>query len=225
MRGWWLVAWLAATVSGAWGATIVTPVEAGGEFGLRVTSLKEARYRSTVRQQKDNSCGSAALATLLTAHYGQPVGEQEVFGEMFRRGDQAKIRTQGFSMLDMKRYLDTQGYRGEGIVTSADKLAAAAMPAIVLIRDNGYNHFVVLKGMRDGRVLLGDPARGTRAVSRARFETMWSNRLALVAREHRDKAGFNQETDWRTVPPAPLEEGLNRGAFDPVLMLKGAADF
>ena len=37
----------------------------GGEYSVRVRSLKEAKFRSTVRQQYDFSCGSAALATAM----------------------------------------------------------------------------------------------------------------------------------------------------------------
>ena len=222
--GWLLVC--AALPTAAQAATVAVPAEVGGEFNVRVTSLKETRFRNTVRQQHDFSCGSAALATLLTAQYGHAVGEQEVFQEMFEGGDQGKIKAQGFSMLDMKRYLDAHGFHGEGIVTTTDKLAVAGLPAIVLIRDNGYNHFVVLKGVKNGRVLLGDPSRGTRVVSRSAFETLWINRLALVAREHRDQVAFNQDADWRAAPAAPLEMGLNRDVFAATLMmLKGGAEF
>ena len=145
---------------------------------------------------------------------------------MFEHGDPVKIKTQGFSMLDMKHYLDAHGYRADGFVTTTDQLATAGLPAIVLVRDNGYNHFVVLKGVKGGRVLLGDPSRGTRVVSKTAFETLWANRLALVAREHRDQVSFNQEADWRAAPVAPLELGLNRDGFSSTLMmLKGASDF
>ena len=68
----------------------------GGRYAVKVTSLKEARFKATTRQQYDFSCGSAALATLLTYHYGYPVTEQSVFEEMFVRGDQAKIQREGF---------------------------------------------------------------------------------------------------------------------------------
>lgn len=221
----WLLA-CAGLPSAALAASLAMPVESGGAFNVRVTSLKEAQFRNTVRQQKDFSCGSAAVATLLSAQYGQVVGEQEVFKEMFDHGDPVKIRVQGFSMLDMKRYLDAHGYRADGFITTMDKLAAAGLPAIVLIRDNGYNHFVVLKGVKGERVLLGDPSRGTRAMSRAGFESLWINRLALVAREHREQVSFNQEADWRTAPAGPLELGLNRDVFSStLLMLRGASDF
>ena len=57
----------------------------GASFVLPVTSLKEARFRTTVRQQYDFSCGSAALATLLSHHYDFQVTEQEIFRDMTTR--------------------------------------------------------------------------------------------------------------------------------------------
>ena len=62
------------------------------------------------------------------------------------------------------------------------------MPAIVLLNDRGYRHFVVVKGLRNVRVLLGDPARGTRAMSRARFEALWDNRVLFVIHNRREIA-------------------------------------
>ena len=60
----------------------------GGSYRLQVTSLKEARFKTTLPQQYDFSCGSAATATLLTFQYGYPVSEEDVFVQMYREGDQ-----------------------------------------------------------------------------------------------------------------------------------------
>ena len=48
-----------------------------------------------------------------------------------------------------------------------DKLREERVPAIALVTENGYHHFVVVKGFDGERVLIGDPASGTRAVTRA----------------------------------------------------------
>jgi predicted double-glycine peptidase len=134
-----------------------------GSYAIHLTSLKEARFKTTVRQQYDFSCGSAATATLLTYQYGYPVTEAEVFRQMYANGDQARIRKQGFSLLDMRRYLQSLGFQADGFELPLDKLFEEGLPAIVLLNDRGYRHFVVVKGLRRGRVLVGDPARGTRA--------------------------------------------------------------
>jgi predicted double-glycine peptidase len=198
----------------------------GGAYSVPVTSMKETRFRATLRQQYDFSCGSAAVATLLTHHYGIPVTEAMVFQSMFESGDQAKIRREGFSLLDMKRYLATHGYAADGFALPLDKLAESGLPAIVLINEKGYYHFVVVKGMRDGRVLIGDPATGTRAIDRAAFEANWVNRLLFVIHNRREQARFNQVADWNAAPRAPLAAGVQRGGLEHVTLPKlGAGDF
>lgn len=179
-----------------------------GEYLLKVTSLKEARFKATTRQQYDFSCGSAAIATLLTHHYHYPVTEQTVFQEMFKRGDQEKIRREGFSLLDMKNYLNAHQFQADGFELPLNKLLESRLPAIVLIADKGYRHFVVIKGMQDGRILIGDPSTGTRAVSRENFDAMWVNKLLFVIHNRQSIAVFNNQLDWQVAPKAPLATGI-----------------
>jgi predicted double-glycine peptidase len=198
----------------------------GASFVVPVTSLKEARFRGTVRQQYDFSCGSAALATLLSHHYDFPVTEQEIFRDMFARGDQPRIRREGFSLLDMKRYLATRGFTADGFEQALDKLAQARLPAIVLVAENGYRHFVVIKGLQGQRVLLGDPAGGTRALPRQAFEAIWQNRLLFVIHGRPGTPHFNETADWRVAPQAMLAEGIVRDSLRDVTLPKlGASDF
>lgn len=216
MRGLALVlAWALAAPAWAGALDVRAP---GAAYSMRVTSLKEARYRTTVPQRYDFSCGSAATATLLTYHFGQPVTEADVFKAMFEAGDQARIRKEGFSLLDMRRYLASQGYEADGFEVPLEKLTEEGLPAIVLLNDRGYRHFVVVKGLRDGRVLLGDPARGTRAMSREKFDSLWDNRVLFVVHNRRELAQFNQDRDWRTAPGAPLHAGISRQGLQNVVM-------
>lgn len=108
-------------------------VAGGGNshYAAPVTSMKEAGFKNTIRQQFDFSCGSAALATLLTYDYGAPVTEHAVFTAMYERGDQQKIRREGFSLLDMKVYLEENGYDADGYYTSLDTLARGPESAFV----------------------------------------------------------------------------------------------
>lgn len=195
----------------AYAGNILLPAQIGGAYSIPATSLKEIRFRSTIRQQYDFSCGSAALATLLTHHYQRPVKEESVFAEMFARGDQAKIQREGFSLLDMKRYLSAHGFIADGFEAPLERLEEASIPAIALINEGGYNHFVVIKGMRTGRVLIGDPSGGTKAINRQRFESMWVNQLLFVITNRTELARFNQESDWRVAPRAPVSQTPHSG--------------
>lgn len=198
----------------------------GGRYAVKVTSLKEARFKATTRQQYDFSCGSAAVATLLTHHYGYPVTEASVFEEMFVRGDQAKIRREGFSLLDMKTYLNAHQFQADGFELPLGKLLESGLPAIVLIAENGYHHFVVIKGMRDGRILMGDPSSGTRSVSRASFESTWVNKLLFVIHNKQAQAKFNDPVDWQVAPRAPLATGIQFDGMGSVNLTKfGPGDF
>lgn len=171
-----------------------------------VVSLKQARFLTTLHQQYDFSCGSAAVATLLTYNYGWKVDESTVFQAMYSKGNQEKIQREGFSMLDMKNYMDSEGFDAKGVEATLDQLAEAKVPAIALINENGYAHFVVIKGVRDGNVVIGDPAQGTRVISRGSFERYWTNGILLVAGSRVELARFNQYADWRIRPKAPLED-------------------
>lgn len=219
-RGWPLVVagLLMACAIPAWAGGLDLRAPYGGSYTLRITSLKEARFRTTVPQRYDFSCGSAATATLLSYQYGVPVNEEQVFVKMYTNGDQAKIRKEGFSMLDMRRYLQSRGFEADGFELPLDKLSEEGVPAIVLLNDRGYRHFVVVKGLHNGRVLLGDPARGTRAMPRARFEALWDNRVLFVIHNRREIARFNQARDWRTAPPAPMDLGIQRDGLRNVAM-------
>lgn len=198
----------------------------GSGYAIPVISMKESRFHTTLRQQYDFSCGSAAVATLLTHQYGVPVNEAAVFQAMYERGDQAKIRHEGFSLLDIKRYLAAHGFVADGFKLSLDKLAEAGLPAIVLINENGFHHFVVIKGMREGRVLIGDPATGTRAIDRTSFEGSWVSRILFVIHNRKEMARFNLEADWRAAPRAPLAASVPREGLGSVLLPKlGISDF
>jgi len=217
-----LTLWLASL---AQAATLEVRGPQDGGFNVHVVSVKEARFTTTQRQQFDFSCGSAAVATLLTHHYGKPTDERAVFTQMFERGDQAKIRKEGFSMLDMKRYLESLGLRADGFQLPVDRLATEQVPAIVLLSERGYRHFVVVKGVVRGRVLVGDPAMGTRAMSIDRFKRLWVNNILFVIYNQRDTAKFNEPSDWRVAPGAPLHLAVDRERLLDSLPVRRAGAF
>ncbi len=189
----------------------------GSTFSMPVRTIKQIRhqiaFRATLHQKYDFSCGSAAVATLLTYHYGKPVDEVAVFQWMYATGDQAKIRREGFSLLDMKRYLEHAGYQADGVRIPLDELARVGVPAIALVSDQGYRHFVVVKGLHDSRVSLGDPALGGRVVSREQFESMWVGGIFFVIRSHLEVARFNVPADWSSHLAAPVALGVTRNSM------------
>ncbi len=199
------------TTAAAIGGEITLSSGVGGVFGVPVTSMKERRSVTVVQQQFDFSCGAAAVATLLTYHYGLYTEEEEVFTSMFHAGDQQKIQINGFSMLDMKSYLDAQGFHTDGFRLTMDKMEEIGVPMITLIDFNGYRHFVVVKGIEDDRVLIRDPAFGIGVLDIERFQAMWTG-TALAIRDNPSAAQqyFNIEEEWMVEPLSPIGRGDER---------------
>ena len=186
-------------------------------LNFQVHTLRELKlmraFARVWHQQYDFSCGSAAVATLLTFQYDRPIDETTVFKEMYAVGDQAQIRAKGFSLLDMKRFLESRGYTADGVRSPLETLAGLGIPAIALITDHGYRHFVVVKGADKGRVLLGDPALGKRIMSRRDFEAARVGNIFFVIRSHRQLAHFNSPLDWGGGLHEPLGVGVDRGSL------------
>lgn len=188
--------------------------------GVPVTSYKERKFKTVVRQQYDYSCGSAAIATLLTYHLDRPTSETQVFKAMWEAGDQEQIKTRGFSLLDMKRYLESLGYRADGFRVALERFARVGIPGIVTINYRGYRHFVLIKGFGAGEVLVGDPALGVKVYKFDDFKKLVDTDIIFVVRSHQDVAreGFNQDVDWKAQPRAPLGTAVDRDGLSTFLL-------
>src|SRR5215470_13684541 len=178
----------------------------GGAVAMNFDSFQEKKYRATLAQQYDFSCGSAALATLLTYNYNIPVSEQDVFKDMFDNGDKQVIAESGFSLLDIKNYLTRHGLESNGYRAPLEKLAGVRVPEIVLVNVRGYSHFVILEGIRDGYVLLSDPANGMRSEPISEFENQWTGIFFLIlTNAEQAQERFNDNAKWAAAPAPPWE--------------------
>ncbi len=209
---------LAVALSGAAHAgsfTLPGATGIGGTLSVPLNSITESKFDGVVKQFHDFSCGSAAVATLLSYHYEQAVGEEEVFTYMWENGEKKKIESLGFSMLDMKKYLDANGFKADGFKIPLEKFRKYNVPGIVLINTNGYQHFVVIKGINDRMVLVGDPALGKRVIPLEDFKKQWGGIVFLV-RNHANvgRYYFNQRDEWGNLASAPLEAGIARNRPD-----------
>lgn len=156
------------------------PLMAGAAGGT--LSLKEIREEGIVIQKWDTSCGAAAMATVFTYTFNDPVTEREVASGLLRQTDPMKVRHRGgFSMLDMKRYAAERGYRAIGFKGMSFEDIRYLDAPIVPVNFHGYDHYVVYKGVTPaGDVRIGDPAFGNRTLSRDRFESAWIDGIAFV---------------------------------------------
>ncbi|MFM0072375.1 C39 family peptidase [Paraburkholderia sediminicola] len=153
---------------------------AGVPFDVNVRSIHEIRYNHIVSQRYDYSCGSAALATLLKYGYGIDIPEPEMIQRMMVFSTPEVVVKNGFSMLDMKKFVETIGLRGRGFRVTPEALYHLQIPVLVLMNSDGYEHFVIVKHAEDGRVFIADPALGNRIVMEDDFIKKWNGLVFAV---------------------------------------------
>jgi len=139
-----------------------------------VRSLLEMRQENLIIQQWDNSCGAAALATVLTYDKGYPVTEQQVAQGMLRQTDALRVRHRGgFSLLDMQQYAASLGFQADGYTDMTLKDLATQAPMIVPIRVRGYDHFVIVRRVMERTVDIADPGFGNYQMQVPEFSAAW----------------------------------------------------
>ena len=185
-------------------------------------SMRDMRFQDLMRQRYDFSCGSSALASLLHYGYGLEVTEPELIKKMMIGADPKAVVKNGFSMLDMKRYVESIGMRGHGFRIDADALYRLQMPVIALLDLKGYKHFVVVKGAANGRVFVADPALGHRVMLESDFVRGWNGIVLAVVADQPMRADSYlvsnrsspallrrvEALDRATTPPRVVEFGL-----------------
>jgi len=161
-------------------STIDTSNLAGIPIVKTVRSMRDIRYGHIVSQRYDYSCGSAALATLLKYGYGIDIPEPELIRRMMAFSTPEVVVKNGFSMLDMKHFVETIGLRGRGFRVNLDALYHLQIPVLVLMNIGGYEHFVIVKHAENGRVFIADPALGNRIVLDKDFVASWNGLVFAV---------------------------------------------
>lgn len=152
----------------------------GALYRGHVESMQEGRYRNMVRQHTDYSCGAAALATILRYAYRLDVDETQVIQGMMGVADVDLVKQRGFSMLDIKHYVESLGMRGRGYRVDESRLRTLRVPGLVLMDVRGFRHFVVLKQVSGNTVELADPMLGNRHMAVEDFIKAWPSHAIFV---------------------------------------------
>ncbi|MFA7894809.1 C39 family peptidase [Pseudomonas putida] len=175
-----------------------------------IQSMRERKFADLVQQKTDFSCGAAALATILRQAYWLDVDEHQIIEGMLSHADQNLVRTQGFSMLDMKRYVESLGMRARGYRVAPETLNSVRIPVVVLMDIRGYKHFVVMQKVDRGWVYIGDPVLGHKRYRTEDFLKGWNGIIFAVIGQGYDKQ--NALLD----PPLPLTAKGRLDGFTPV---------
>ncbi|MGA2031632.1 MAG: cysteine peptidase family C39 domain-containing protein [Thermoguttaceae bacterium] len=149
----------------------------------RVMSLQALAQQNVVMQQRDYSCGAAALATLIRYYWGENVGEIDLLKAIVATltPEQLQDRVKnGLSMTDLRKAAVAQGYMASVGRLTLEKLIAVRVPVIVCIKPGKQEHFVVLRGTLGDRVFLADPIRGNIRIALCEFGQQWVDQAVLV---------------------------------------------
>lgn len=164
-------------------AVALTPIGVSADHLRRpVRSLLEIRRDGVIVQKWETSCAAAALATVLTFSLNYPVPEKVIVEGMLRSTDPIKVKQRrGFSLLDMKRFVENHGFKGVGYKDLTIEELLTLQSPIVPINFHGNPHFVVVRGLNaDGDLHLADPAFGNYAVSLDDFQATWKAGIGFV---------------------------------------------
>jgi len=174
----------------------------GVRIGAKVSSLSELRWKNVVRQRIDVGCGAAALATILTYYFDFPTTEQELWQPLLAqalKGAGPDVNEVGVSLRHIRDVAAKGGLAAAAFRVEAKDLHKIRIPSIARVTINGYDHFVVFKQARGGRVYVADPAFGNGSYRLRTFARLWSGVLM----------GFQRRSGER-----PMEHPLQVGPKD-----------
>ena len=140
------------------------------------------RDQQVIRQEKDFSCGLAALATVLTYYFERPVTEAQLLDQLELPDSQTlarqlareglpltdrerlqSLRERGVSLALLARLARTHGLRARGVSLRPEALSRLSMPAIAYVEPGGSPHFTLIRGVdQRGHVQVADPSWGNR---------------------------------------------------------------
>lgn len=147
---------------------------------LALTSWVEQRDQGVVKQQRDYSCGAAAVATLLTHHWGREVSESDVLNAWLAQFSQAELSLQafvdeGFSLWHIAMLGEPLGYSARGLEVPLASLALLKQPLLIYVEPFGQPHFTLVTEGSELGVWLSDPSWGRVYVSLAELRDWVDN--------------------------------------------------
>ncbi len=118
---------------------------------------KDFLFEGIDKQIHDYSCGTAALATLISGLY-EKVEEQKIIDVIF---DSEKAQNQGYTASQLEQAAKKLGFNAEWRKIAPEFLFKIKQPVMLLIGLNSdFPHYVVFKGIDNNEAFLADPIRG-----------------------------------------------------------------
>ncbi len=131
------------------------------------------RRYAFVRQHDQSDCGAAALA-MIARHHRIPVSLEQM-------RELAGTDRVGTNLLGMVRAAEKLGFSARAVKGPYEALPSVPLPAVVHVKtDEGLGHFIVLYRHSKKSVVVADPARGVRTLSRDEFCKRWTGYVVVL---------------------------------------------
>jgi predicted double-glycine peptidase len=123
-------------------------------------SSDDLLFKGIIKQSHDNTCGIAALSTLINGIIeNSHVTEDDVVNAI--KTSSNDVGDEGYSLRDLQQAAEKLGHHAEWRKINRTVLPKIKQPVIVLVGLNAnFPHFVVLKGIINNEAFLADPIRG-----------------------------------------------------------------
>jgi len=130
-----------------------------------ISSYRSLRYQQTIGQTDIYTCGAAAVATLFTHFYKQPVGEIEVLeiAEKIMEATGKKPQESGLNALSLKQALITKGIDADVKEVTLEQLKRyferGGLPIVIHVTIP-QPHYILAVGMIEDWLIVSDPTLG-----------------------------------------------------------------
>lgn len=162
-----------------------------------VSSYRELRSQSVVRQTYEESCGAASIATLINNLDFKNISEKDTLEQM--RENNKDLNTDMVSFKQLQDAAAKLGYESKGYQISRELLNKLNIPVLVRIEnDPRYPHFVVVINHPGDFITVLDPSFGKYISSKNEFYSVWDKNnqggYALILAPNNDfKREYNIE--------------------------------
>ena len=138
-------------------------------FSKEMSSYFSLKNTNVVRQTKKNSCGAAALSTMLKYKFNiEHASENDILAKMNYIGEEA-------SFLDIKKVALMYNIESVGLSLTIDELLNIKKPVIAYVNTvMNDDHFVIINGFSENFIFISDPAFGNYSLNINEFKKMWA---------------------------------------------------
>lgn len=131
------------------------------------------KKKSLVLQKDETDCGAACIASV-AKHYGKNVSVNRI---RFLAGTDTK----GTSGLGIVKGFESIGFECQGLLNSEKVITDDLIfPVVCHIKKDVLDHYVVVYGIKNEKVIVADPSDGFLKISAEKFKEIWTGVFFMV---------------------------------------------